>query len=141
MVHLVTNVAEYGIIIDDVKKEFLLVQWGEYYDYSWHFSGGRVDENESEKEGLVRELKEEIGVEVEDIKPIFAKYIGKDMMTKPTDVPRYALFFLCKLKNNQVIKLSEDELKSYKWFKRSDLNNIKFWMPFYKEMLEEVLPF
>ena len=60
---------------------------------------------------------------------------------KPKDEPRYALFYLCKLKKDQEIKLNEEELRSFKWFKKSDLKKIKFWLPFYKEMLEEVLPF
>ncbi len=141
MVHLVTNVAEYAIIIDEEKKKFLLVQWDEYYDYSWHFPGGRVDEDEDEKQGLRRELQEEIGVEVGDLKPIYAKHIGKKLMMKPDDVPRYALFYLCRLKKDQVISLNEDELHSVKWFSKSDLKDIKFWLPFYREMLEEVLPF
>jgi 8-oxo-dGTP diphosphatase len=69
MVHLVTNVAEYGIIINE-NNEFLLVQWGESHKYKWHFPGGRLNENEKEKEGLVREIKEEVGIEVINVKPI-----------------------------------------------------------------------
>ena len=46
MVHLMTKVAEYAIIVDKKKEQFLLVQWGKYYDFSWHFPGGRLDENE-----------------------------------------------------------------------------------------------
>jgi 8-oxo-dGTP pyrophosphatase MutT (NUDIX family) len=141
MVHLKTKVGEYGIIIDEDKKEFLLVQWGESYKFTWHFPGGRIDENEKEKEGLKREIMEEIGVEVSSIKPAYAKYIGPEYNQHPNDEPRYALFYLCKLEKDQGIKLNEDELNSFKWFKKSDLNQIKFWLPFYKEMLEEVLPF
>jgi len=136
MVHLMTKVAEYAIIVDKKKEQFLLVQWGKYYDFSWHFPGGRLDENEKEKEGLKRELIEEIGIKVKNIKPIYAKYIGEEFRTKPVDEPRYALFYLCELEEDQEIKLNEEELKSFKW-----LDKIKFWMPFYKEMLEEVLPF
>ena len=42
MVHLMTKVGEYGIIVDEDKKQFLLVQWGKYYNYTWHFPGGRI---------------------------------------------------------------------------------------------------
>ena len=57
MVHLLTKVGEYGIIIDKENKQFLMVQWGEYYKQKWHFPGGRIDEKEKEKEGFIRELK------------------------------------------------------------------------------------
>ncbi len=141
MVHLVTNVAEYGIIIDEEKQRFLLIQWNEYYNFTWHFPGGRIDEDEQEKEGLKREMREEISAEIENIRPIYAKYVGKDMMMKPTDVPRYALFYLCTLKNNSSVKINEKGHVAAQWFSKTDLPSIKFWLPFYREMLEEVLPF
>ena len=141
MVHLLTKVGEYGIIIDKKNKQFLMVQWGEYYKYKWHFPGGRIDENEKEKEGLIRELKEEINVEVKNIKPIYAKYVGEEYMTTPKDEPRFGLFYLCELKENQEIIIKDKGLHSFKWFKKSDLSKIDFWMPFYKEILEESLPF
>ncbi|MBT4804917.1 NUDIX hydrolase [Candidatus Woesearchaeota archaeon] len=141
MVHLLTKVGEYGIIIDKENKQFLMVQWGEYYKHKWHFPGGRIDEKEKEKEGLIRELKEEVDVEVKNIKPVYAKYIGDEYMTTPKDEPRFALFYLCELKENQTITLKDKGLISFKWFKKSDLSEIDFWMPFYKEILEEVLPF
>ena len=78
---------------------------------------------------------------MKNIKPVYAKYVGEEFMLKPRDEPRYALFYLCHTKKNQQIKINEKELNSFKWFKKSDLNKINFWMPFYKKMLEEVLPF
>jgi 8-oxo-dGTP pyrophosphatase MutT (NUDIX family) len=135
-------VAEYAIIINEAKQQFLLVQWGEQYDRTWHFPGGRLEEEDGEIEGLKREVMEEIDVEIEDIKPAFSKF------ATPKDCPyikkgkhRYALFYLAKIKPGQEIKLDEDELHAYKWFKREDIPNLKFFMNFYKEMLEKVLPF
>ena len=76
-----------------------------------------------------------------DITPVFSKMIRAKGLGVVDMKPRYALFYLAKLKEGSEIKLNEDELYSYSWFKRSDLDNITFWMPFYKDMLEKVLPF
>jgi len=141
MVHLLTNVAEYAIIINEKKKEFLLVQWDEEFDFSWHFPGGRLDENDEEIKGLIREIDEELNVEVENIKPVYSKFVTNKLLGTNKYMHRFALFYLAKLKNNSEIKLNEEELHSYKWFKKEDLPKIKFWLPFYKAMLEEVLPF
>ncbi|NQU78960.1 NUDIX hydrolase [Candidatus Woesearchaeota archaeon] len=137
MVHLMTNIAEYAIIIDDNK--FLMVQWGQQYDNTWHFPGGRLDENDREIEGLRREVKEEIGVEIIDIKPVFSKFVTKaECQYAKKDYQMYTLFYTARIKPGQEIKLDEVEHHNYKWFTRKDLENIEFYMDFYKEMLEEI---
>jgi 8-oxo-dGTP pyrophosphatase MutT (NUDIX family) len=133
-----TKVAEYAIILNE-KKQFLMVQWKEEHDYKWHFPGGRLDEGEKEIEGLRREVKEELGVEIEEIKPVFAKYIGKEYCYKDCDEPRYALFYTAKMKEGSEIKLNTEELKDYKWCIKEEIDKIDFWMPFYKEMLQKLM--
>ena len=135
MAFLSTNVAEYAIIIND-KDEILLVQWGEQYDFTWHFPGGRLDESDEAVEGLRREVREELGVEIEIIKPVYTKYVTKKDCAYMKDKERYAVFYLAKLSGE--IKLNDRELHSYKWYKKSELSDVKFFMGFYKEMLEKV---
>ncbi|NQU79847.1 NUDIX hydrolase [Candidatus Woesearchaeota archaeon] len=142
MVRLRTNVAEYAIIIDEINKQFLLVQWGPQYKNSWHFPGGRLNEDDKEIEGLRREVTEEIGVEIENLRPVFSKFVTvKDCIYVKEGSDRYALFYLAKIKPGQKIKLDEVEHHTYKWFRRDDLDKIEFFMDFYKNMLEKVLPF
>ncbi|MBW2964482.1 NUDIX hydrolase [Candidatus Woesearchaeota archaeon] len=142
MVHLHTMVAEYAIIVDEDKAQVLLVEWGDEYNHSWHFPGGRLEEDDREIEGLRREVREELNVEIEDIRPVFSKFVTKkDCKYVREGTHRYALFYLAKIKPGQEIKLNEDELYSYKWFRREDLGKLEFFMEFYKDMLEKVLPF
>lgn len=130
MAHLITKVAEYAIILNS-NNEFLMVQFGEHHNFKWHFPGGRLDENEESVKGLIREIKEETNVEVSNIKPIFTKYFH------PED-PKYGVFFTAKVKEPYEIKISKEH-QSFKWFKKSDLDSIDFWQPFYKKMLEDNL--
>jgi len=45
----------------------------EVFPGKWGFPGGGIESGEKIRDGLRRELKEELGIEVEDIKPAFFK--------------------------------------------------------------------
>jgi len=51
-----------GIIVNS-GNEFLIVQMKDYGDNDWRFSGGGIEGNETPKEGLLRELTEELGTD------------------------------------------------------------------------------
>lgn len=127
--HEIVKVAEYAVIIKD--RRVLMMQWSKVNNYSWHFPGGRIDKGEQSIEAMKREVKEEIGLEVEVIRPIYTKmYNAKNNNT-------YRVFFLCKLKSDsssENIKL-EDGFIDYKWFLESEVSGLKFFMPFYDDVL------
>ena len=137
MTRLSTNVAEYAIIFND-KDEILLVQWGEEYEYTWHFPGGRLDEGDGAISGLRREVAEELGVEIDVIKPVYTRYVTKNDCAYMKEAPRYAVFYLAKIQDGEEIKLEDGEHVDFKWFKKSELGDIKFFMTFYKEMFGKV---
>jgi len=128
MAHMKTKIGEYAIILNS-KNEFLMLQFNEPVN-TWHFAGGRLDEGEEAIEGLIREVKEEVNLEIYDLKPIFTKIF--------TEEKKYGVFFIAKVKEPYEVKIS-DEHQNFKWFKKSDLNSIDFWQPFYKKMLEDNL--
>ena len=123
-----TKIGEYAIILNS-KNEFLMLQFNEPVN-TWHFAGGRLDEGEEAIEGLIREVKEEANLEIYDLKPIFTKIF--------TEEKKYGVFFVAKVKEPYEVKIS-DEHQNFKWFKKSDLDSIDFWQPFYKKMLEDNL--
>ena len=128
MAHMKTKIGEYAIILNS-KNEFLMLQFNEPVN-TWHFAGGRLDEGEEAIEGLIREVKEEANLEIYDLKPIFTKIF--------TEEKKYGVFFVAKVKEPYEVKIS-DEHQNFKWFKKSDLESIDFWQPFYKKMLEDNL--
>ena len=139
MVNLLTNVAEYAIILNE-KNEFILVQWGEEFGSSWHFPGGRMDNGEKATQGLLREVREELSAQIVDIKPACTHNIFGDELREPNMEPRYGIFYFAKLSKRSQLKIDNDEHVAYKWFSRKDLPTIKFWLPFYRKLLEDVLP-
>jgi 8-oxo-dGTP diphosphatase len=128
MAHMKTKIGEYAIILNS-KNEFLMLQFNEPVN-TWHFAGGRLDEGEEAIQGLIREVKEEANLEIYDLKPIFTKIF--------TEEKKYGVFFIAKVKEPYQVKIS-DEHQNFRWFKKSDLNLIDFWQPFYKKMLEDNL--
>jgi len=54
-----------SIIEQDGK--FLIAQRpkGKSLEFKWEFPGGKIDENETEKEALRREIKEELGIDID----------------------------------------------------------------------------
>lgn len=123
-----TKIGEYAIILNS-KNEFLMLQFKEPIN-TWHFAGGRLDEGEEAIEGLMREVKEETNLEIYDLKPIFTKIF--------TEEKKYGVFFVAKVKEPYEVKIS-DEHQNFRWFKKSDLDSIDFWQPFYKKILENNL--
>ena len=111
--HLKTNIAQYALIISNKK---MLVLWpnGEN-EPLWVLPGGRLNEDdENYEKALKREAMEEIGQDIEVVEPFYV-----DMYHVHGKKHRYAVFFLCNLKNKE-IKLSKDHHKC-EWLNYDDL--------------------
>jgi len=105
------NVAVEGIVIKDGK--ILITQRS--YDRShapgeWEILTGRVDQGETFEEAVKREVKEEVGLEVEVQEPIntFHFYYG------PENAEHLGVSFLCKYVSGEVT-LDKNEQIGFKW--------------------------
>ena len=114
------NVA--GAVINNDEGQILVAQrpYSEvsYKSYKWEFPGGKVEENESPREALEREIREELDCEI-----IIEKNIGKLEYEYPDFKLRMDLF-LCRLKegslpraveHNQIKWISPEEMDSLDW--------------------------
>lgn len=109
-----------AIILND-NKEILFTERSLGDDFLpgyWELPGGGIDYGETPQEALIRELKEECGLEIEIIKPVAANsYFIKD-------IQRIEITFLCRVINPAEIKLSPEH-SNYKWLKAAKTNTIK----------------
>ena len=119
-----TFVAMKAVILNE-NNEMLLIREGTKDPTRsnvgmWDGPGGRLEFGEDPIEGLKREIKEEIGLEIEVEKPLDISY----WMPKKQNEQWYivALFMLCKAKYKE-IKLDNFENDSYKWVNIKDLAN------------------
>ncbi|MCL4417207.1 MAG: NUDIX domain-containing protein [Patescibacteria group bacterium] len=97
------------------------------YPNTWHLLGGGVNlGKESLKEALVREIKEEAGIEIADIKKLsFDEDYEPD---KKGELTHY--IFLVFEANYQSGELKpDDDIKELKWFNKSEITNLSLPKP------------
>lgn len=101
-----------GTIILNEKDEILIVK-PSYKDH-WSVAGGVIDKNESPRAALLREAKEEIGIDLKE-----TKFLGVDY-TSDSDEKTESLqfiFFGGKLSESEIekIKIDGKEIVEYKF--------------------------
>lgn len=112
---------------------------------SWQFPQGGIDEGESPKEALFRELKEEIGTKKIEIISEYPEWLSYDfpsqiktekMMKYDGQIQKY---YLVKLKNSAKINLNTKhaEFDEYKFIKIEEVLDyiIYFKKPVYSKVL------
>ncbi|EKE10889.1 MAG: MutT/NUDIX family protein [uncultured bacterium] len=116
----------YGLMIKD-EKILLARQWDGY-----DFPGGAIEINEGIQDALVREIKEETGLDVKPGKIITAENCFFKMPAKGNYVNSILLYYLCDVIGGELSdkNFSENE-KSYasmpEWVNISDLDKIKLY--------------
>jgi len=83
----------------------------------WEFPGGKIEPNETKENAIVREIKEELDIDIQ-----VENYISEKVFSYPEkDINLIALE--CK-KINGDVKLLEHE--DYRWIDNSELGNFEF---------------
>ncbi len=126
-----------GIVCND-KGQVLLVNNMALRDPNksyWGFPKGHIDKGESSKDAAIREVKEEVGLEVEIIEKIGqSKYIFTKNGEK---VFKVVVMFLMKAKVGE-LRVLEEELMDAKWFSPDEaLEKLSFKQD--KDLLKEAL--
>lgn len=101
-----------GVLLFNDNDEILIVR-PSYKDH-WSIPGGVVDENESPREAGLRETKEEVGVNLDDIKFLCVEYTRKNK-----DENLFFLFGGGKLNSRQIdeIRTDPDEIREFRFAK------------------------
>jgi len=101
------------------NNQYLCVQRNsskyDYISYKYEFPGGKVEENETNEEALLREIKEELNLEIQ---------IEKYIITVDHTYPDFKISmhtYLCD-SNNREITLNEHI--NQKWLRKEDLRNL-----------------
>lgn len=108
-----------GVITDGGRFFATQRGYGDYKD-GWEFPGGKVEPGESPEGALVRELKEELAVDV---------IVGERICTVEYDYPKFHLTmhcFFCTLPAGCRPTLLEHE--AARWLDRESLGSVN-WLP------------
>lgn len=110
------------------------------YVGKWHLPGGGVEENETREEATVREISEELGLDITTYKLKLVDNEGRgsyEKILKETnerviaemDFTIYKVNIIDKESTEINITLSPEELSEYRWFEISELGNIELPEP------------
>ncbi|MGH7157169.1 MAG: NUDIX domain-containing protein [Candidatus Saccharimonadales bacterium] len=129
MPEITLRVAAKALITDAKGKILVLREAGTYLEGtkvgSYGIPGGRLNPGESYEEGLHREVKEETGLEVEPLHPI---YVGEwRPVIKGIPHQIIAIFTVCKAKTKKVT-LSEEH-DDHRWVDPKDIKGINIMEP------------
>lgn len=110
---------------------------GGVYLNSWHLPGGGVEEGETMEKALIREIKEETGINISSCEIVLFDDVGKGRSEKTLESGERVIcemeFSVYKVKLNKSadnieVKL-EDDLKKYAWLDASKIKNKKLAPP------------
>jgi 8-oxo-dGTP pyrophosphatase MutT (NUDIX family) len=106
-----------GVVFDKELNKILIIKRKEGLQKGkWAFPGGKL-ENETILEGLKREIKEEVNLDIENKKEYIADYQYK----REDGSLSLGLSFLVFAKNEDICK--NEEIEDFKWVIREDLIN------------------
>ena len=120
-----------GSIIKDGNKYLTIIRDGKRP----MFAGGSVDEGETTREAVVREVLEETGAKVIKLKYLAREYYSVDWEFEGKKFPnkRVSYTYLCKIENGnlraQGIDGEFDSGTSLKWCTLKKLENLGMWGP------------
>ena len=119
-------------IIINKKNEFLLVNLKSFEDKYFAIPGGGVEQKETLKDAIYREIKEELNIEEKSLLligksdlPIMVKFKTikfNDNGNEFDGMERYFFGFEFTGEDSE-IKLQEVEIRSYKWVSYNDLKD------------------
>ena len=103
------------------KKERVLATTREHGDYKgmWEFPGGKIEVGETPQQALVREIKEELDVEIA---------VGELLHTIEYDYPDFHLSmdcFWCEISAGTPVAKEAQEMR---WLNTHELNDVP-WLP------------
>jgi len=88
----------------------------------WDLPGGFIDPNETAEAAACREIREELGL---DLQPSDLKYITtspNNYLYKNVPYRTMDIFYECALPSDEIIVAAEDEIQELVWVKRSEID-------------------
>ena len=108
-------------IIQKENREKILATkrgYGEFINM-WEFPGGKIEPGETKEEALIREIKEELNIEIN---------VDKFAIDIEYQYPNFYLFmscFMCSIKEGSIELLEHNDGK---WITKEELNTLN-WLP------------
>ncbi len=103
-----------GAILFDKNHKILLIHRNTKDSKQWELPGGKLEEKELPDQAVIRELREELNIEVQII-----KYIGLKESEEKGNLLKYHCY-QCKIENGTP-ELMEEKFDDIKYFSKNEL--------------------
>lgn len=116
-------------ILRDEQGRFFATQrgYGEFKDW-WEFPGGKIEQGETPEKALMREIREELNVQIE---------VDSFLQTVEWDYPNFHLTmhcYLCHVTNGDLTLL---EHEAARWLTKEQLDEVN-WLAADKSIIEQL---
>lgn len=88
----------------------------------WELPGGFIEFGEDPTKGVIREIKEEIGLDVEIVS--IYRILSKEYEKPGKKIHLIRIIYLFKTSSEKV-KLNEEEHEDYRWVKKEEIKDLK----------------
>ena len=111
-----------AVICDNMKEKNKIFATARGYGElkgGWEFPGGKIEPGETKEEALIREIKEELNIEIN---------VDKFAIDIEYQYPNFYLFmscFMCSIKEGSIELLEHNDGK---WITKEELNTLN-WLP------------
>lgn len=115
-------------IIRDGEKVFATQRGYGEFKGGWEFPGGKIETGETLEEALIREIKEELNVDIK---------VGNNLGSIEYDYPTFHLSmntFLCEIIKGEIVLLEHDDAR---WVTINDLRSVD-WLPADNILIENI---
>ena len=120
-----TRLAAYAVILDDLGQ-VLLALWNEPTEPLWTLPGGGVELDETVEEGVVREVREETGYDVEltGLLGVQTHVIGVRAIETDRPLKAVRVLFAARVVGGELRKELDGTTDEARWFPLSDLSSL-----------------
>lgn len=133
-IYLNPSIGAVAVIFDDNDRLLVVRRSKEPAKGTWHIPGGFVEVDESIEQAIIREVKEELNIDIKVEEYLFSipnRYQYKEIEKYPLD-----FFFKCKIVDMSNLKIDLSENSEYAFLKPEDIKIADFGLPSIRKAIE-----
>lgn len=123
-----------GAVIKNKKGEILMIERN-IFPPGWAAPAGHVDEGEKPEEAMIREVREEVGINVKDFKLLTHEFVDWNECSKGIVGHDWHVYEVLDYEGE--IRRSEREVKGIKWVSIDELKKLeleKVWKMWFNKL-------
>ncbi len=126
IIFIMKTIRVVAAVIKDNDRIFATARGYGEYKGRWEFPGGKIEDDETPQQALIREIHEELSVDIE---------VDDLIRTIEYDYPQFHLSMDCFYAKIRTGQLQLNEAEDARWLSKNQLNEVN-WLPADLELIE-----